>query len=233
MPGADARAAAAAGEQLPPRRRATARADAHCGARGVLRRLAAHRGRGRRPRCLAGSRIRCRPGQPAAAPGRAARGRAPALRCNRVAAAGRSPLRWSCRAGADRRRRGAGACPAAPPARRRRPMCEVVGEARRRRRRRCSGWPRRCCPDALFLDVQMPERERLRCRRVAARPGGPALVFVTAYDRYALQAFDAACGRLPAQARRAREARACTAAPAGRGARRPACAGAVPRQYSC
>lgn len=46
-------------------------------------------------------------------------------------------------------------------------------------------------PDALFLDVQMPEAGGLDV--AASLPdGGPAVVFVTAYDQYALQAFDAA-----------------------------------------
>ena len=45
------------------------------------------------------------------------------------------------------------------------------------------------CPDALFLDVQMPEVNGFDV--AASLPDdGPALVFVTAYDRYALQAFD-------------------------------------------
>ncbi len=46
-------------------------------------------------------------------------------------------------------------------------------------------------PDALFLDVQMPEIGGLDV--AASLPdAGPALVFVSAYDRYALNAFDAA-----------------------------------------
>jgi len=45
-------------------------------------------------------------------------------------------------------------------------------------------------PDALFLDVQMPEVSGLDV--AASLPdGAPALVFVTAFDRYALHAFDA------------------------------------------
>src|SRR5205085_6935792 len=45
-------------------------------------------------------------------------------------------------------------------------------------------------PDAVFLDVQMPEASGLDV--AASLPdGGPAVVFVTAFDRYALQAFDA------------------------------------------
>ena len=46
-------------------------------------------------------------------------------------------------------------------------------------------------PDALLLDVQMPEAGGLDV--AASLPdGGPAIVFVTAFDRYALQAFDTA-----------------------------------------
>ena len=44
-------------------------------------------------------------------------------------------------------------------------------------------------PDVIFLDVQMPEIDGFAV--AASLPDdGPALVFVTAYDRYALQAFD-------------------------------------------
>jgi len=44
-------------------------------------------------------------------------------------------------------------------------------------------------PDAIFLDVQMPEVDGFDV--AASLPDdGPALVFVTAFDRYALQAFD-------------------------------------------
>jgi two-component system LytT family response regulator len=46
-------------------------------------------------------------------------------------------------------------------------------------------------PDALLLDVQMPELGGLDV--AASLPdGGPAVVFVTAFDDYALPAFDAA-----------------------------------------
>ena len=48
----------------------------------------------------------------------------------------------------------------------------------------------RLAPDALFLDVQMPEASGLDV--AASLPeDGPLVVFVTAHDRYALQAFDA------------------------------------------
>ena len=45
-------------------------------------------------------------------------------------------------------------------------------------------------PDVIFLDVQMPVIDGFAV--AASLPDdGPALVFVTAFDRYALQAFDA------------------------------------------
>jgi len=45
-------------------------------------------------------------------------------------------------------------------------------------------------PDLVFLDVQMPERDGFEVVK-ALPPGGlPAILFVTAHDRYALRAFD-------------------------------------------
>lgn len=45
-------------------------------------------------------------------------------------------------------------------------------------------------PDVIFLDIEMPELNGLETA-AAIGLGGPAIVFVTAYDEYALAAFDA------------------------------------------
>ena len=44
-------------------------------------------------------------------------------------------------------------------------------------------------PDLLFLDIQMPEVNGLDLAR-SIQSSGPAVVFVTAYDEYALRAFE-------------------------------------------
>jgi len=65
---------------------------------------------------------------------------------------------------------------------------EVIGEAADGGQ--AIGLVAELAPDALFLDVQMPEVGGLDV--AASLPdGAPALVFVTAFDRFALQAFDA------------------------------------------
>ncbi len=46
-------------------------------------------------------------------------------------------------------------------------------------------------PDLVFLDVQMPEMTGFEVIRAIGSAVMPVTVFVTAYDRYALQAFDA------------------------------------------
>jgi two-component system LytT family response regulator len=45
-------------------------------------------------------------------------------------------------------------------------------------------------PDLVFLDVQMPEMSGLEVLQTVGAKAVPALVFVTAFDQYAIQAFD-------------------------------------------
>jgi two-component system LytT family response regulator len=45
-------------------------------------------------------------------------------------------------------------------------------------------------PDLLFLDVQMPGMDGLEVLRQLTAPELPDVIFVTAYDQYALRAFD-------------------------------------------
>src|SRR6266446_2941671 len=46
-------------------------------------------------------------------------------------------------------------------------------------------------PDLVFLDVQMPECDGFDVLEMLGRDLPPAVVFVTAYDHYALRAFEA------------------------------------------
>src|SRR5687767_862412 len=46
-------------------------------------------------------------------------------------------------------------------------------------------------PDLLFLDIQMPEMDGFEVIERAAEDHLPIVVFVTAYDQYALKAFEA------------------------------------------
>jgi two-component system LytT family response regulator len=48
----------------------------------------------------------------------------------------------------------------------------------------------RTAPDLMFLDVQMPELDGFELLRAAGNQRLPAVVFVTAYDDYALRAFE-------------------------------------------
>jgi two-component system, LytTR family, response regulator len=45
-------------------------------------------------------------------------------------------------------------------------------------------------PDLVFLDVRMPEYDGFDVLEMLGRDAPPAIVFVTAYDQYALKAFD-------------------------------------------
>jgi len=45
-------------------------------------------------------------------------------------------------------------------------------------------------PDLLFLDIQMPDGDGLDLARTIQTSGTPAVVFITAYDEYALRAFE-------------------------------------------
>jgi two-component system LytT family response regulator len=69
------------------------------------------------------------------------------------------------------------------------PEVEVVAEARNGRE--ALELHAMHAPDALFLDVQMPEVDGLSVAASLPDPA-PAIVFVTAFDHYALPAFDAA-----------------------------------------
>jgi two-component system, LytTR family, response regulator len=51
---------------------------------------------------------------------------------------------------------------------------------------------RELAPDLVFLDVQMPGKTGLDVVREVGPDSMPATIFVTAYDQYALQAFDVA-----------------------------------------
>jgi two-component system LytT family response regulator len=50
---------------------------------------------------------------------------------------------------------------------------------------------RRVKPDLLFLDIQMPECDGFDVLALLGKHVPPAVVFVTAYDQYALRAFEA------------------------------------------
>src|SRR5271167_2103109 len=69
------------------------------------------------------------------------------------------------------------------------PEIEIIGE--------CSSGAdalaeiRSAMPDLVFLDVQMPECDGFDVLEMLGKDLPPAVVFVTAYDQYALRAFEA------------------------------------------
>jgi len=65
---------------------------------------------------------------------------------------------------------------------------EIVGECRNGAE--AVRFIRREKPDLVFLDVQMPEMSGLEVLQTVGARAVPALVFVTAFDQYAIQAFD-------------------------------------------
>jgi len=68
------------------------------------------------------------------------------------------------------------------------PEIEVVGECRDGRA--AAAAIREQAPELVFLDIQMPEVDGLGVLRDVAPERRPVVVFVTGYDRYALQAFE-------------------------------------------
>lgn len=82
-----------------------------------------------------------------------------------------------------------------PPARRRihalldrEPDIEVVAECRDGREAIAA--VQEAAPDLLFLDIQMPEASGFEVLAALEPERMPAVIFVTAYDEYALQAFE-------------------------------------------
>jgi two-component system LytT family response regulator len=68
------------------------------------------------------------------------------------------------------------------------PQIEIVGE--------CANGSetikatRNLMPDLIFLDVQMPELDGVSVSELIGGEDGPLIIFVTAYDQYAVRAFD-------------------------------------------
>ena len=65
------------------------------------------------------------------------------------------------------------------------------GDWSMRRRRICRRNHPRGAPDLVFLDIQMPEMDGFQVVEAIGVEQMPVTVFVTAFDRYAIRAFDA------------------------------------------
>ncbi|WNO09324.1 LytTR family DNA-binding domain-containing protein [Teredinibacter sp. KSP-S5-2] len=67
--------------------------------------------------------------------------------------------------------------------------CELVGEADNGNH--AIEQVNACDPDIVFMDVRMPEKDGLEAaREISLMPDPPAVIFCTAYDEYALEAFE-------------------------------------------
>jgi len=84
------------------------------------------------------------------------------------------------------------------------PNCEVVGEADNGRDALLACLD--LLPNVILLDIRMPDMDGIEAaRHIAEIDDGPAVVFTTAYDHYAIDAFDAhAVGYLLKPVRRER-----------------------------
>ena len=69
------------------------------------------------------------------------------------------------------------------------PQVEVIGECRNGRE--AVTMIREQSPDIVFLDIQMPGKDGFQVIEEVGTERMPVTVFVTAYDKYALQAFEA------------------------------------------
>jgi two-component system LytT family response regulator len=70
------------------------------------------------------------------------------------------------------------------------PEIEVVGEAKGGAE--ALALVARLAPDVVFLDIQMPDLSGLEVARHLTGADAPVVVFVTAYDRHAVEAFEVA-----------------------------------------
>jgi two-component system response regulator AlgR len=81
---------------------------------------------------------------------------------------------------------------------------EIIGEAANGKEalRLCQ----KAAPDAVLLDIRMPGMDGLECaRHLSASENSPAIIFTTAYDQYAIDAFEThAMGYLLKPVRQAR-----------------------------
>ena len=53
-------------------------------------------------------------------------------------------------------------------------------------------WARETAAQVVIIDIKMPGRDGVSVARALAGPDGPVVIFATAFDRYAIQAFDLA-----------------------------------------